>query len=78
MLYNHLVLKIVFAPILMIINATALILIMIIGVLLIMSGVEPNPGPGDGNGNSRNNLTIITYNCNGLGDTNKLRRVLII
>jgi len=36
---------------------------------LIRSGIEPNPGP-------QRNVEIITYNCNGLGDQNKLRRLL--
>jgi exonuclease III len=38
-------------------------------LILIRSGIEPNPGP-------QRNTEIITYNCNGLGDQNKLRRLL--
>ena len=38
-------------------------------LILICSGIEPNPGP-------QRNVEIITYNCNGLGDQNKLRRLL--
>ena len=38
-----------------------------------MYGVEPNPGPGTC---KKTNLAIRIYNCNGLVDTNKLRRVL--
>ena len=39
--------------------------------LLIMYGIKINPGPG-----IKSNLTIRTFNCNGLGDINKFRRLL--
>ena len=38
-----------------------------------MYRIEPNPGP---NHDMKPNLTIRTYNCNGLGNFNKLRKVL--
>ena len=41
--------------------------------LLIMAGVEPSPGPVSCN---KINLTVRTYNCNGLGENNKFQRVL--
>ena len=37
---------------------------------LICAGIELNPGP-------RGNMEVITYNCNGLGDKNKLRNLLL-
>jgi hypothetical protein len=46
----------------------------LIDILLFMHGIEINPGPVSHN--NTNNLTIRTFNCNGLGDTNKLRRLL--
>ena len=42
-------------------------------MLLLMYWIELNPGP---NHDLKLNLTIRTYNCNGLGNVNKLRRVL--
>ena len=38
--------------------------------MLLLQGVESNPGP-------KSNLAIRTYNCNGLGNTDKCRRILI-
>ena len=46
----------------------------LIKTLLTMQGIERNPGPQ--NKNKTNNLTIRTFNCNGLGDTDKMRRLL--
>ena len=40
-------------------------------IFLITQGIEPNPGP-----EKKSNLSIRTFNCNGLGNTNKLRRLL--
>ena len=37
--------------------------------MLLMGGIESNPGP-------RSNLAVGTYNCNGLGNTDKFRRIL--
>jgi hypothetical protein len=37
---------------------------------LICAGIERNPGP-------RGNIEVITYSCNGLGDKNKLRNLLL-
>ena len=45
----------------------------IIDLLLLREGVESNPGPEH---NREVNLTISTYNCNGLGNRDKLRRTL--
>ena len=42
--------------------------------ILLVQGVESNPGP---NPNPKPNLSVRTYNCNGLGNTDKFRRVLI-
>jgi exonuclease III len=52
-----------------IINSDILMTSVTIALLLICAGVELNPGP-------RRNMEIITYNCNGLGDKIKLRRLL--
>ena len=41
---------------------------------LIIGNIECNPGPT--NQPVKSNLTLRTYNCNGLGDNLKLRRVL--
>ena len=38
--------------------------------MLLTPNVESNPGP-------KSNLAIRTYNCNGLGNTDKFRRILI-
>ena len=43
---------------------------LIIDNLLVQQCIEPNPGP-------KINLGIQTCNCNGLGNINKLRRLLI-
>ena len=48
----------------------------IIKMLLLMQGVESNPGPGEAK-DKKPNLTIRSYNCNGLGNLDKFRRVLI-
>ena len=55
----------------------------VVFLLLLRQGVESNPGPMDhdmGNLNSikksKVNLKLRTYNCNGLGKIDKLRRVL--
>ena len=44
-----------------------------------LSGVETSPGPGSGVGalDKKTNLSVSTYNFNGLGEINKLRRVLM-
>ena len=44
-------------------------------IMLLMQGVESNPGPLVPN--SKTNLSIRTYNTNGLGNLDKLRRLLI-
>ena len=43
---------------------------LVIFLLLLSQGVEGNPGP------QNMNIEIVTYNCNGLGDQRKLRRLL--
>jgi hypothetical protein len=45
-----------------------------IPTLLLRENIEANPGPS--NGKVKPNLTLRTFNCNGLGDINKFRRVL--
>ena len=44
--------------------------ILLILLILLCAGIEPNPGP-------PRKTKITTYNCNGLGDQNKLRRLLL-
>ena len=41
--------------------------------MLLKQNVESNPGP---ESNIKPNVAIRTYNCNGLGNTNKFRRLL--
>jgi exonuclease III len=41
----------------------------IVSMMLIIHGVHPNPGP-------LSNITFLTYNCRGLMENNKLKRVL--
>jgi hypothetical protein len=43
---------------------------------LLKQSVEANPGMV--NGRNQATLSILTYNCNGLGDKKKLRRILFI
>ncbi len=49
------------------------ILSMIIYLLLLQYGISPNPGPEN---TKKSNLSLVTYNCRGLMDVRKLRRVL--
>ena len=56
----------------------------LIGLILLMGGgVHPNPGPWDNDSNSntktntRPDLSFLTYNCRGLNDVTKLRRILV-
>ncbi len=48
----------------------------VISTLLIRGNVEMNPGPGTQKVTGNNSLEIITYNCNGLSQREKRRRVL--
>ena len=52
-----------------------------LAILLIIGNVERNPGPTQTKGNDppseKINLKILTYNCNGLGDRKKLKRLMI-
>ena len=53
-------------------------LLLLLEILLIRGGIETNPGP-EPRMNTKSikpNLTIRTFNCNGLGDRGKLRRIL--
>ena len=43
-------------------------------IMLLMQNVESNPGPGPP---TVCNLSVRTYNCNGLGNIDKFRRVLV-
>ena len=59
--------------------AVANIWSLIVEILLLIQGIESNPGPsGPGvlSDNLKINMTIRTYNCNGLGNLNKFRRLL--
>ena len=53
--------------------SSSLILSLIIYMLLLQYGISPNPGPEKA---KKSNLSFITYNCRGLMDGRKLRRVL--
>jgi len=53
--------------------STALILSLTIYLTLLKEGIEHQPGPP----NSKITLSILTYNCNGLGDSKKLKRVIM-
>ena len=50
---------------------------MLIKLMLLRQGIESNPGPGPGHGHvpQRANVSVRTYNCNGLGVTDKFRRI---
>jgi exonuclease III len=55
-----------------------IIMIMLtIVITLVCHGVERNPGPPKEDRRGRRKMEIITYNCNGLGDQKKLRRLLL-
>ncbi len=58
---------------LLIILSTALILSRTIYLTLLKGGIESHPGPPT----RKVVLSILTYNCNGLGDQSKLKRVLM-
>ena len=47
----------------------AIMILLTISLLLVCQGIEENPGP-------TKKSEILTYNCNGLGDRNKLKRLL--
>jgi len=53
---------------------TIKILSLTILISLICQNVEINPGPNNSSGNT---FSVITFNCNGLGDKKKLKRLLI-
>jgi len=55
-----------------VIISSAMIVSLTIYLALLMQGIERQPGPKDGA-----NLSILTYNCNGLGDQKKLKRLLM-
>jgi len=42
-----------------------------IDTMLLRQNLEPNPGPPN-----KSNLSIVTFNCNGLGEPKKLQRLL--
>ena len=48
----------------------------LISLLLPRQNIETNPGP-QATFEPKCNLSVRTYNCNGLGDTNKFRRILV-
>ena len=45
-----------------------------IAITLLTQNVEPHPGPGP---NDSSAFSVISFNCNGLGDKNKLKRLLL-
>ncbi len=51
-------------------TSTSAVMAAIIAMLLLMQNLESNPGP------TATNLSIVTFNCNGLGDQKKLRKLL--
>ena len=66
--------------------STSIMLALTIGLLLLAQTIEPNPGPNHNedktddtkiNALKKRISQIITYNCNGLGNPNKLRRLLM-
>jgi exonuclease III len=57
-----------------IILSVKMIIALIIALLLLSQTIEPNPGPPD---RCHKSFKVVTYNCNGLGNTNKLRRILL-
>ncbi len=56
--------------------STIIILSLIIKSLLVRQNVEINPGPQVNEPKTTPNLSIITFNCNGLGNCQKMRRIL--
>ncbi len=48
----------------------------LIDLLLQMGNLELNPGPESNHQISTKTISIITYNCNGLGERKKLKRVM--
>jgi len=56
-----------------------IMLALIIFLLLLTQTIEPNPGPPDLSKTARipKSFKVVTYNCNGLGNTNKLKRILL-
>ena len=58
--------------------STSFMISIIIKMLLACQNVETNPGPMDNKNykSPKSNLSIITYNCNGLANDHKKKRVL--
>ena len=54
-------------------TSTAKMVSLTIFLMLLMQNIESNPGM---NPNNENPVSIITYNCNGLRDNKKLRRLM--
>jgi exonuclease III len=54
--------------------STAEMISLTIYLTLLKQNIESNPGMEN---KSRNNFSIMTYNCNGLGNQKKLRRLLV-
>jgi hypothetical protein len=65
----------IMSQILKAIITTSKIISMIIELLLCRQNVETNPGPWNEK-SKKPNLSVITYNCNGLGNMQKLKRLL--
>jgi hypothetical protein len=53
--------------------SSAIMLSLMIYLTLLAQGIERQPGPVS----KRSTLSILTYNCNGLGDPKKLKRLLL-
>jgi exonuclease III len=58
-----------------IIVSTALIWGLIIAKLLCQQNIETNPGPQINNVTRKPNLSLLTFNCNGLGNLYKMKRI---
>jgi len=65
--------KIICICILKIFLSTHMMIALTIYLELLSQGVERQPGPPK----NKSNMAIVTYNCNGLGDPKKLKRLLI-
>jgi exonuclease III len=57
--------------------STKEIISLTIYITLLSQNVESNPGMEERRENVGKNVNIITYNCNGLGDKKKLKRLLL-
>jgi exonuclease III len=61
------------SPVLIFYLSAATMLSLTIYLTLLVQGIEHQPGPVS----NKSTLSILTYNCNGLGDPKKLKRLLL-